>query len=90
VDDVDLSVKVALGISMKAALIAMALWLTSTPAGSPQVCTYPCGHRLHQFDAVQCSHPCYGPYGTFPCHPAGDAIPCGHPVHQFDYGPCQR
>jgi hypothetical protein len=54
-----------------------------------QMCVVPCVHRMHPYDVVPCSHVCYGPYGAFPCHPAGDAVPCVHVVHPYgDYVPC--
>jgi hypothetical protein len=56
--------------------------------GQYRTCTVPCVHRVHPYDVIPCQHPCYGPYGAVPCHPAGDVIPCQHPVHPYDYVPC--
>jgi hypothetical protein len=58
------------------------------PVVAQNWCQGPCVHRMHPYDVVPCSHVCYGPYGAFVCHPAGDAVPCVHPVHPYDLYPC--
>jgi hypothetical protein len=67
---------------------AATISVAALPAAAQRYCTIPCGHRIHRFDVIPCSHPCYGPYGIYPCHAMGDAIPCVHPVHAWDYVPC--
>jgi len=49
----------------------------------PRTCVVPCTHPMHPYDVIPCQHVCYGPYGAYPCHPAGDAVPCMHPMHPY-------
>jgi hypothetical protein len=54
-----------------------------------RTCIVPCTHPMHPYDVIPCQHPCPGPYGPVPCHPAGDIVPCMHPVHPYgDVIPC--
>jgi hypothetical protein len=62
--------------------------LRSLSAEGQRYCPIPCIHRMHQYDIGPCGHPCYGAYGMYPCHPAGDIYPCIHPVHAWDSIPC--
>ena len=75
-------VRILLGLSL------LLLSLSTASAHEQRYCTVPCGHRMHRYDIGPCGHPCYGPYGMYPCHSAGDMYPCVHPVHTFDYIPC--
>ena len=74
-------------VRLLTAVAAIVLSLAMT-GHAQRVCPVPCGHRMHRFDVGPCRHPCYGPYGMYPCHAAGDTYPCSHPVHTFDYAPC--
>jgi len=74
-------------VRMLAAVVAIVLSLAMI-GHAQRRCPVPCGHRMHRFDVGPCRHPCYGPYGMYPCHAAGDTYPCSHPVHTFDYAPC--
>jgi hypothetical protein len=69
-------------------LVAAVLFAPPLNAMQYRSCQVYCMHRVHQYDVVPCSHPCYGVYGPFPCHSLGDAVPCIHPVHAWDVIPC--
>ncbi len=64
-------------------LLLVVFLITSLSSGQYRTCVLPCVHRLHPSDVIPCQHVCYGPYGAFPCHPAGDAVPCMHAVHPY-------
>jgi hypothetical protein len=75
--------------SLVVRLAFVALALTPSSAGVPQVCTVPCSHPVHPWDAGPCNHACAGPWGPVPCHQY-DMYPCGHRVHSFDYVQCMN
>ena len=71
-----------------AVVVILALLAVRTAVATQRYCTVPCSHRAHPYDLAPCRHPCYGPYGVYACHAAGDAYPCVHPMHQWDYILC--
>ena len=79
------SLRPALRIAIAVILAVIAV---RTAAAAQRYCPVPCSHRFHAYDIGPCQHPCYGPYGVYPCHAAGDAYPCVHPMHPYDYILC--